>query len=73
MENFKKEITIDYQLYLQEQQSSKSIGYRAGVSEARRVFLELMAGTSLENLDIDDDVLSRMAQDLEPRIKRVLK
>jgi len=65
-----KEIRIDYELYQKEHSKSRISGFRDGVGEARRVFLELLAGAKIENLDIgDDEELHRLAVDLEPRIR----
>lgn len=66
----KKELTIDFSRYIEEHQDSQRKGFKDGVGEARRVFLELLAGASIEDLDVDDEVLIKLARDLEPRIRQ---
>jgi hypothetical protein len=64
-----KQVTMDWETYRQEKDQNEARGYRHGLAEARRIVVELLAGSSIEHLDIaDDEQLYNLAQDLKPRI-----
>lgn len=65
-----KQITLDFETYEQERRESFAKGATQGVAEARRIFIELLAGAKIESLDTDESFMIELAQDLEPRIRR---
>jgi len=71
-----KQITLDYDTYMKELDSEKYKGFKKGIGEARRIFLELLANGSIESIrqgieEFYDDSgdLNTLVEDLHPRVK----
>lgn len=70
----KKELTIDFNLYQSELAASRHSGFKEGLSKARHVVLELLAGASEETMEAiieDSEHLKDLENDLRPRINRI--
>ena len=66
----RKDIVLDFELYKKEINDAQALGRRDGIAEARRIFLELLAGSSMENLiDESDDDLRFLVEDLFDRVR----
>ncbi|MBK7892813.1 MAG: hypothetical protein IPJ84_19060 [Bdellovibrionales bacterium] len=66
----RKDIILDFELYKKEIKDAQALGRQDGIAEARRIFLELLAGASMESLiDESDEDLRFLVEDLFDRVR----